>query len=298
MSAGVITRVGLTGGNMKQEDNKTNRLYSTHLLNWVGGKRLLRKTIAPLIPTDIVSYCEPFGGGGWVLFYKEKWAGLEIYNDLDGRLANLFRIVKYHPRELMREMRFMIGGRELFNQLLHDNDGMTDIQRAARFLYLITRSFGGKGKTFGTVRKSSGGAAKSHNNLMTRIGTIHNRLDKVLIENQDFEPFIKQYDHEGAFFYCDPPYSTGCGYDVTSTKDFGHERLRDCLKNIKGRFLLSYDDSPKIRELYKDFEMIEVERLNGINNNHRVNKMYKELIIANYPIKELYYGTTKRVVNG
>ena len=46
------------------------------LINWVGGKRLLRKTIAPLIPKDIKSYVEPFGGGAWVLFYKDKWADL------------------------------------------------------------------------------------------------------------------------------------------------------------------------------------------------------------------------------
>jgi DNA adenine methylase len=63
------------------------------------------------------------------------------------------------------------------------------------------------------------------------------------------------------------------------------------LKNIEGRFLLSYDDSPKVRELYKGFEMIEVERQNGINNRqgaNRENKIYKELLIANYPIKELH----------
>ena len=59
-----------------------------------------------------------------------------------------------------------------------------------------------------------------------------------------------------AFFYCDPPYTSGCGYDVTTTEGFDHERLRDTLKNIEGRFLLSYDDSPKVRELYKGFEMI------------------------------------------
>ena len=88
---------------------------------------------------------------------------------------------------------------------------------------------------------------------------------------------------------CDPPYTSGCGYEVTSTADFDHERLRDVLKDIKGRFLLSYDDSPKVRELYKGYEMIKVERQNGINNRegtNRANKVYKELLIANYPIKE------------
>ncbi|OGI31343.1 MAG: hypothetical protein A2287_02750 [Candidatus Melainabacteria bacterium RIFOXYA12_FULL_32_12] len=257
-------------------------------MNWVGGKRLLRKYIAPLVPENIVSYCEPFGGGAWVLFYKAKWAGLEVYNDLDSRLVNLFRVVKYHPYELNREMSFMLGSREIFEQML-DYEGMTDIQKAARFMYIITRSFGGRGESFGTVKRSSGGASKSHINLIQRALAIHKRLDKVLIENRDFDQFIKQYDHEGAFFYCDPPYSYGCGYSVISTKNFEHERLRDCLKNIKGRFLLSYDDSEKIRELYKDYEMVEVERLNGINNKHHTNKMFKELIIANYPIKEKFY---------
>ena len=101
---------------------------------------------------------------------------------------------------------------------------------------------------------------------------------------------LKQFDHEKAFFYCDPPYTSGVGYDVISTTEFEHERLRDTLKNIKGRFLLSYDDSPKIRELYKDFEIVSVERLCGLKNKfHDENKkVYKELLIANYPIKELY----------
>ena len=74
---------------------------------------------------------------------------------------------------------------------------------------------------------------------------IHKRLDKVMIENPDFKKIVTQYDFENAFFYCDPPYSTGCGYEVTSTEDFDHEGLCETLKNIKGRFLLSYDDSQK-----------------------------------------------------
>lgn len=258
------------------------------LINWVGGKRLLRKTIAPLIPKDIKTYIEPFGGGAWVLFYKEKWAGLEIYNDLDGRLVNLFRIVKYHPNVFKEEFKYLLASRELFFQFLNGTF-ITDIQRAVQFYFLITCSFGGRGDTFGTVKRSSGGACKSLKNVLAKIDAIHERLDKVMIENRDFEKLIKQYDCEEAFFYCDPPYSKGCGYAVTSTEDFEHERLRDVLKGIKGRFLLSYDDSPKIRELYKDFEMLEVERQNGINNRQgtdRTNKIYKELLIANYPITE------------
>ena len=266
------------------------------LINWVGGKRLLRKTIAPLIPKDIKSYIEPFGGGGWVLFYKDRWADLEIYNDLDGRLVNLFRIVKYHPNAFKEEYKYLLGSRDMFFQFLNGTF-ITDIQKAVQFYFIITRSFGGKGSSFGTVKKSSGGASKSQKNVLDKIDAIHERLDKVMIENRDFETLIKQYDFEDAFFYCDPPYSQGCGYEVTSTKDFDHERLREVLGNIKGRFLLSYDDSPKIRELYKGFEMIEVERLNGINNRSDVEnrkKIFRELLIANYPIKELHERQTDR----
>ena len=260
------------------------------LINWVGGKRLLRKTIEPLIPKDIISYIEPFGGGGWILFYKDKWADLEIYNDLDSRLVNLFRIVKYHPNAFKEEYKYLLGSREMFFQFMNGTF-ITDIQKAVQFYFIITRSFGGKGGTFGTVKKSTGGACKSQANVMDKIDAIHKRLDKVMIENRDFEKLIKQYDHKDAFFYCDPPYTSGCGYDVTTTEGFDHERLKDTLKNIEGRLLLSYDDSPKVRELYKGFEMIEVERQNGINNRQgadRQNKTYKELLIANYTIKKLH----------
>lgn len=255
--------------------------FKGYLINWIGGKRLLRKTIAPLIPSDIKSYIEPFGGGGWVLFYYNRWAELEVYNDLDSRLANLFRVVKYHPCELARQMCYLLASREQFLEALKI-EGHTDIQKAARFLFLITRSFGGKGQSFGIGYEQP---IKSAGGIIERIENVSKRLDRAIVENLSAFELIPKYDHEQAFFYCDPPYSSGCGYETTSTKDFDHKGLRDLLKSIKGRFLLSYDDAPIIRELYKDFKIIEVERLNGINNtqgDERLNKIYKEVLIMNY----------------
>ena len=104
------------------------------LINWVGGKCLLRKTIAPLIPKDIVSYIEPFGGGGWILFYKDKWADLEIYNDLDSRLVNLFRIVEYHPNDFKEEGKYLLGSREMFFQFLNGTF-FTDIQKLCSSIF-------------------------------------------------------------------------------------------------------------------------------------------------------------------
>lgn len=255
--------------------------FGGSLVNWVGGKRLLRKTISHLIPNDIVSYIEPFGGGGWVLFYFHKWAELEVYNDLDSRLVNLFRVVKYHPCELAREMCYLFHSREQFLNLIN-NPGETDIQKAARFMFILSRSFGGKGQHYGTQYSC---AITSAGGLIERVNKIAKRLDRVIIENLSAFDLIPQYDTDNAFFYCDPPYSSGCGYDVITTADFQHEKLKDILNNIKGRFLLSYDDSSKIRSLYKDFNVIAVERLNGINGKDCKNKYYKELLICNYDIE-------------
>ena len=208
--------------------------FKSYLLNWIGGKRLLRTAIEPLIPCDIQNYIEPFGGGGWVLFYREKWAELEVYNDLDDRLVNLFRIVKYHPEALAKEFRFMIASRKMFKEALNCTT-YTDVQRAAKFLYLISRSFGGKGSHFGTSKKSTG--VKSQKNIIDRIAEISLRLDKVLIENLDFEDLIREYDGEETFFYCDPPYVTGEDYYYTTHQNgFDHTRLRDILPILRANF--------------------------------------------------------------
>lgn len=249
-----------------------------YLIGWIGGKRLLRKIIAQIVPKDIKTYIEPFGGAGWVLFYKEKWAELEIYNDLDNRLVNLFNVVKYHPCELARQMCYMLFSRKQFEQCLL-NHSITDIQKAAQFLFIVSHSFGANCETFAVTKSSS---IKSANGIIERIYEISKRLDKVLIENKSAFNLIKEYDNKNQFFYLDPPYSTGEGYRVCSTKDFKHKELAQLLKNIKGRFLLSYDDSELIRNLYKDFQIIEVARQKGINNKDVKAKEYKELLIKNY----------------
>ena len=67
------------------------------------------------------------------MFYKDKWADLEVYNDLDGRLVNLFRIVKYHPNAFIEEWDYSLGSREMFLQLLNATP-ITDIQKAVKDL--------------------------------------------------------------------------------------------------------------------------------------------------------------------
>ena len=100
------------------------------IIGWIGGKRLLRKVIAPYVPRDITDFIEPFGGAAWMLLYKEKWGDLEVYNDLDYRLVNLFLQVKYHPDELIKELDWLVASHKLFGDILKQ-EGLTEIQRVA-----------------------------------------------------------------------------------------------------------------------------------------------------------------------
>lgn len=238
---------------------------------WIGGKTLLAKKIVSLFPDKVDRYIEVFGGGGSVLFYgDEKRALLEVYNDLNGDLVNLFRCAKYHCSELQREISGYFNARETFEDLKERLQirGFTDIQRAAMFYVLVKISYGADGRTFGCNKK----------NLTTDyLDKISLRLQSVIIENKDFENLIHVYDRPGALFYCDPPYYKAEQYYDVAFSAEDHQRLKQCLNGIKGRFILSYNDSEFIRELYRDFEIIPVERPHNLSNG-----IYKELIIKNF----------------
>lgn len=250
-------------------------------MRWVGGKRLLRKEIVKRIPAHRC-YVEPFGGAAWVLFYKER-SEVEVYNDVNGDLTTLFLQVKYHAEALAKELEFTLKSRKMF-QLMRTFRPLTEIQRAARFLFLITLSFGAKGTHFGTQRRSGGGASVSMSNVIDRVREAQRRLEHVVIEGLDFEECIRRYDSEETFFYCDPPYFSGTGYEHVGVS-FGEEdhlRLRRILGQIKGKFLLSYDDVPEVWALWRPFNIEKVERLTGINRKSVKKNTFRECLISNY----------------
>ena len=166
---------------------------------WVGGKSLLAKKIVEQFPDDIDRYIVVFGGGGSVLFYKENHAKLEVYNDFNSCLVNLFRCIKYHRAELQREILGYLNSSEIFNEIKEKLkiSGFTDIQRAAMFFVQIKISYGSNMRTFD---------CDSKNLSPDYLEQVEKRLEKVVIENKDFENLIKVYDRPKALFYCDPPY--------------------------------------------------------------------------------------------
>jgi DNA adenine methylase len=246
-------------------------------IGWIGGKKLLRNEIIKLFPEKFNRYIEVFGGAAWVLFGKENNSAMEVYNDADGDLVNLFRCVKYHCGELQRELSFMLNSRELFYDFANQYNvsGMTDIQKAARFFMLIKTSYGADHRSYGCVKRDVN-VAKEY------LTDICYRLSKVVIENKDFEDLIKVYDKPDALLYLDPPYyGTEKYYQAKFSQD-DHIRLNKCLKNINGKFILSYNNCDYIKELYKDFNIKEVVRNHNLTNKCGNACTYNELIITNY----------------
>ena len=126
------------------------------IIPWIGGKSLLAKRIVSLFPDNIGRYIEVFGGGASVLFYKEKHAPFEVYNDADSQLVNLFKCVKFHRSELQREISTYINSREVFEDIkeLASIRGLTDIQRAAMFFVQAKISYGADRRSFGCSTKN------------------------------------------------------------------------------------------------------------------------------------------------
>lgn len=248
-------------------------------IGWIGGKRALRNAIVEQFPEKFGRYIEVFGGAGWVLFSKDKHAEMEVFNDKNGDLINLFRCVKHHAPEMQRLLSMEVNARETFNEYLflhRNNPFLTDLQRAVQYFILIKTSYGCSIDSYGC-------RPKSFENAIKFFPKVQQRLDKVIIENKDFSDLIKTYDRPDALFYLDPPYyGTEKEYEVVFSKQ-DHERLFNCLRNIKGKFVLSYNDCDYIRELYKDYNIVPVNRQHSLLNRYEdKDKKYAELIIKNY----------------
>lgn len=249
---------------------------------WLGGKRALAKRLCALIDTIPCStYAEPFVGMGGIFLRRTRCPKAEVINDAGRDVANLFRILQRHYPQFLDVLRFQLTTRAEFNRLVDTNpETLTDLERAARFLYLQRTAFGGKvsGRNFGV---SVDRAARFNlTTLEPMLEDLHSRLSGVVIECLDFEAFIRRYDSAGTLFYLDPPYwgSEGdYGKHLFTRQDF--QRLADVLTGIQGGFVLSLNDVPEVRQLFAWARIEEVTTTYtiGLKNDARGDRA--ELII-------------------
>ena len=277
-----------TNQNPNVETTKPTYNASGHSFSgWLGGKSQLARTIIDMMP-EHHHYCEVFGGAGWVLF-KKTISKMETINDINGDLVNLYRVFKYHPDALLKEFELQLISRDEFERLkASTSHTLTDIQRAARFYYLLRSCFGAKvadPNYFSHVERSP--HLKLGDELKSVLLDMQQRLQKVNIENRNFDVLIAKMDRPTTLFYLDPPYYN-CekyyGKDIFSRDDF--LKLRDILKNIQGKFILSLNDVPEVREIFKDFNFYTKQIRWSLNCKTKAENNGKELLITNYQIPE------------
>ena len=252
---------------------------SLPIVPWIGGKRRLAKHILPLFPAH-TCYVEPFCGAAALYFLKTP-SKIEVINDINGELVNLYRVVKHHLEEFIRQFKWALVSRQIYKWLQDTpEETLTDIQRAARFYYLQKQAFGGKvaDHTFGTSTTS----APRFNLLRIEeeLSMAHLRLSRTLIEHLDWHQCIERYDRPHTLFYCDPPYWGTEGYGV----EFGlenYDHMAELARSTKGKMIISVNDIPEMRQAFNGLNIQTVD----ISYNLKVTgkaSLRKELVICNF----------------
>ncbi|MCB1363610.1 MAG: DNA adenine methylase [Rhodobacteraceae bacterium] len=251
---------------------------------WLGGKRNLARRICALIDaTPCQTYAEPFVGMGGIFLRRRTRPRAEAINDRGRDIATLFRILQRHYVQFLDVLKFGLTTRTEFERLVRvDPDTLTDLERAARFLYLQRTAFGGKvsGRNFGVSKDRP--ARFNLSTLEPMLEDLHSRLSGVVIECLDWPDFLRRYDGDGTVFYLDPPY-WGCeadyGRSMFARADFA--ALAGQLAGLRGRFLMSINDVPEIRSTFARFRIVPVQTTYTVGKTNDRAGTRAELLISN-----------------
>lgn len=240
----------------------------------------MAKTLLPLIESrPHTCYVEAFSGGASMLMMR-KPAEVEVLNDVNNELANLHRVVKNHLEELLKQFKWALASRKLYEWAKETPpEVLTDIQRAARFLYIQKLSFGGK------VSNTTFGISPSQPprfnllRLEDDLSQAHLRLARVWVETLDWSDCIKRWDREYTLFLLDPPYWQTEGYGMPFPLD-EYRKLAAAMRTIRGSAILTINDHPEMRQIFKGFKM-QVVNINYTIGGANKGKNRRELIFEN-----------------
>lgn len=255
-------------------------MEASPIIPWLGGKRRLADRLIPLFPSH-ECYVEVFCGGAALYFLRPVPARTEVINDINGDLVNLYRVVQHHLEEFVRQFKWALTSRQVFKWLQDAKpEGMTDIQRAARFYYLQQHAFGGKvdGQNFGTATT---GPAINLCRIEENLSAAHIRLAGTYVENLPWQDCVKRYDRAHSFFYMDPPYWETEGYGVPFEFD-QYEQMASVMGSCKAKVMVSINDHPDIRRVFQDFHILETGIKYSTGNVHGEPVTSTELVIMNY----------------
>ncbi len=250
-------------------------------IRWVGGKHRLAEQISSLLPSHDC-YVETCVGAAWVFFSKPRTASkVEVLNDIDRELVNLYCVLQRSGKRLIREVDTLPYSRTIYDNLWHSKPS-SQFKRASRYLYLNRVGFGGKmnHRSFGT------GTGRPFHVLPMWLrdspDALVERLRGVILESLDVEEIIRRYDRPQTLFFVDPPY---LGLTQPYVSQFGledHVRLAGALRAIRGKFILSCNDCPKIRRLHTGLSITKVQTNYTISRG--AGTPAGEILVANFPL--------------
>ncbi|AZF24517.1 DNA adenine methylase [Pseudomonas sp. R2-60-08W] len=251
------------------------------IVPWMGGKRRLSKRLLALFP-DHECYVEVFAGGAALYFKREQPAKVEVLNDLNGDLVNLYRVVQHHLEEFVRQFKWALSSRQIFEwQKMTAAETLTDIQKAATFFYRQHHAFGAKstGQTFGTATT---GRAINLLRIEENLSLAWQRLSGTYVENLPWLKCAQKYDRPHTFHYMDPPYWETQGYGA----EFGfdqYELMAEFMRACEGKVMVSINDHPDIRRVFEGFRMEAMDiRYSTANPRKGVAERTGELAIMNW----------------
>jgi DNA adenine methylase len=240
----------------------------------MGGKTRLKKIIVNnYFPKDYINmvYVEPFLGGGSIYFYKEKGNEKEIINDLDKNVYIVMKGLKNYDWDKYKNLVNITMSKEIFSKI-KDSNPKNDFGIFIKNLLLFKTSFFSKQKSISLDKEGK--------KLNMNFDGFKERLSNTTILNKNYKDVIIKYDSVNTFFYLDPPYSMSDEEHYTHSS-FDLNELYELLKNIKGKFLLSYDYNKNAINLFKSFT-IKIINTTYASTQHIEKRNKKELLIYNY----------------
>jgi DNA adenine methylase len=234
-------------------------------ISWFGGKGNMTSKLLPFIP-DHITYVEVYGGGASLLFAKPP-SKVEVYNDLNYDLVNLFRVIRDPSKfeKLQTMLSLTPYSRWEWEQTGDYKEATDDIVRAFKFFIRVRNSFSAAQKgwsySIDTVRRGMSASVSKHLSIISELPDIHLRLSIVQVECRDAIDILEAYDKENTYFYLDPPYVTTTR---VAKKVYEHEmtieqhiKLLNTIKTCKGMVMLSGYSNAIYNEALKDWNRIE-----------------------------------------
>jgi len=269
-------------------------------LKWAGGKRYLVPEIKKRTPT-FNTYCEPFLGGGAVLFSLQPKSG--VINDLNSEIINVYNVIKNNVDELVKELSKHKNNSEYFYQVRNqDRDvdeysQLNNIQKASRIIFLNKTCFNGLFRVNSQGQFNAPFGRYKNPNIINEevLRSVSKYLNEndIKIYNESFEDQLNKIK-KGSFVYLDPPYdpvsdtSSFTGYNLNG---FGKEeqiklkKFCDSLNEKGVKFLLSNSVTDFIKDLYKDYHIEIVKVPRNINSDGNKRGKVNEVLIRNYEIE-------------